>query len=143
MKKQKSDWIRLQMRDRMESGTSAILNSAKDGQPSTKVGLMSPGACHIVPSFIQGFNFDVLHRIRGFPWRPNSDEVASAIAFAFFCSLFSSDSSDCTLPSTVSQLHTLPRMQGSAASPDSFLRGYDPSLTLVRPGRGLTLVDFP
>ena len=27
----------------------------KDGQPSTKVGLMSPGACHTFPSFCSRF----------------------------------------------------------------------------------------
>ena len=31
------------------------------------VGLMSPGACHTFPSFYQGFNVDVLYRIRGLP----------------------------------------------------------------------------
>ena len=57
--KAECDWIPLQMDG---VGKFRDLELRKDGQPSTKVGLMSPGACH----------------------RPNSDEFASAIACAFF-----------------------------------------------------------
>ena len=68
--------------------------------------------------FVQGFNVDVLYRIRGFPWRTTSYEFASAIACAFFVPFFSSESCDCThCRQTVFQLHTLPRVQGITVSP--------------------------
>ena len=56
----------------------------KDEPPS-----MSPEACHTFPYFCSRFfNVDVLYRIRGFPWRSNSDEICFSNRLCVLCSLF-------------------------------------------------------
>ena len=69
----------------------------KDGHSSTKVGLMRRGACHTFPSFDQVFNVDVLYRIRGFPWRPNSEfrRTCFSISLSVLCFFFISVTTHC------------------------------------------------
>ena len=101
----------------------------------TKVGLMSPGACHTFPSFWSRFQrWCVVHnpRIPHVVRIQNSDEFALSIQPE--CSPFLFDFCDYTLSPTVSQLHTLPRAQGTTVSTDSFSRGYDP-FTRAREGQ--------
>ena len=58
-----------------------------------------------------------------------SQQQPVSSSFLFLC--------DCTLSPTVSQLHTLPRAQGTTVSTDSFSRGYGP-FTRARRARPLT-----
>ena len=112
----------------------------KDVQPSTKVGLMSRGACHTFPSFCS--NVDLLHRIPGIPWRPNSDELVAAMACAFSVSFFflpTQEIAHCRQQCPKSLI--LPRVQGVTASPESFLLGYDP-ITHACEARPLTDVGW-
>ena len=74
--------------DMMESGNSAILNSEKVDSSRRRSDWWAQELATLFLPYVQGFNVDVLYRIRGFPWRPNSDEFASATACAFFVPSF-------------------------------------------------------
>ena len=74
--------------DMMESGNSAILNSEKVDSSRRRSDWWAQEVATLFLPHVQGFNVDVLYRTRGFPWRPNSDEFASAIACALFVPFF-------------------------------------------------------
>ena len=101
-------------------------------------------ACELAttfPSFSLRFNGRVVQESEDSPRCQNSVEFVSAVACV--SSPFPSfDLCDCTLSSTVSQLHTLPRVQGTTASTDSFSRGHDP-FTHACKARPLTDVGWP